>query len=682
MPSLSTRPNALRFILALTAGLGLSACLDAESTTELDLPADAELDLPSDAELDASPGSPMQPESGLLPPPPEFMTCTPGEGIDTGQVTARLPDGPNIPDTCSLGAIGLPKGWTSEPLFKAIQGLSVPDGLEPYCLYSYQGVSPSADAYTRLYHRLDQVPGMAKTAAVDCVALSGMSGLDGDAHIDAGLYQAFRNNIAAIDSLAGAQLDAVGVYVVDQIAEWEFGSSTPHEHGHNMGYIVRDVLCPDADSDYCDAHLHFEAGLIRTSDGAIDPGIGGGHVGSHVDISRAIYRAIMRWRAQAVDPFVDDPERHAVIMGAFGANPTLSVAADRGAAAALREVLDLVACSGGIFVASSGNANDPGCAANDGPLFPAALANEKSPDAGRCAELGVPELGPAFPVSYGDRPLVDAVAMVDAWDRLPALARDKALPDLVTYGTQAWVPNPTGKMRPQTGTSVATAVTAATMALVWAVEPSLSAREVHEVLYETGYATSYQAHYGLAGDIPVRRVSVCSAVAKVCGKDCPSACTGAAAPASDGHRGHYHEAVDTALDAALVNDGGEATLAPPVCLDPPGNVLSEPTPENPACPYCDVDTGIDGVSHALNLDLLEAFKSGPHEVLAGHLLAVDVTGSILGRHELTNAQIAALKAASDPTVTVVHFTQPNLDGGTLVFELANGRTAIGEVIVH
>lgn len=684
----------------LAGGLALMGCEETDSfeggepsLEDAQLEADEALEL---GELDAPAPAPAGTDTTPPPAPADFMTCTPGSGIDTGTVVAihDLPSNPLQPVSCTLAA-GLPPGWSAAPTFPVVAGQTAPWKLQAYCSYDFAGGQPTQLDYDHLYQRLTTVPGLAESAAVDCVSMDGMGGLDGDPEIEEGLYQAFRENVDALDSVQGGSLENVGLYVLDQIQEWEFASTTPHHHGHNMGYIARDLLCPDFLSSYCDDNLHFELALPREHDGQFEPHLGGGYVGSYGDVVSATYRAVMRWQAQYEDPNNQNPERRFVLLAAFGAARELDPNFDRGPYAAMRDVLDLVACQGGLFVGSVGNASDPGCAANDGALYPAVFAGDLTPSAQTCADLGVVPLGVTpnpldvdpYPISYEDRTLVEAVGMVDAWDELPALSRDNATPNLLTYGTQVWVPNPTGNMVPLTGTSVSAAVSAATFTLVWALRPELTAREVRQLVYDAGYDTGLNTEIGkgVQGQ-PAHRVSLCAAVEDACSPlaTCPvTHCASAAAPAADGNREKYQEAVAKTLEGGSVTltPGGAMATATAICLNPDADRMSHPTPENPACPQCDIDVDDGGGSvHSLHIDLLAEYKFGQlHEVQGGHIKTFDVIGAETGQFDLTPDQVNLIINAAPDEVTTVDFDVAAPHSAALIFDLASGRQAIGEV---
>src|SRR5262249_14726297 len=84
------------------------------------------------------------------------------------------------------------------------------------------------------------------------------------------------------------------------------------------------------------------------------------------------------------------------------------------------------------------------------------------------------------------------------------------------YDTYACKENenpPCAPSHPMTGTSVATAITSAAAAGVWALEPRFSANNVMETLYDTGQSLDFRADYCLGPQCQeIHRVSMCGAM--------------------------------------------------------------------------------------------------------------------------------------------------------------------------
>ena len=71
--------------------------------------------------------------------------------------------------------------------------------------------------------------------------------------------------------------------------------------------------------------------------------------------------------------------------------------------------------------------------------------------------------------------------------------------------------------QPLSGTSVATVITSAAAAAVWAYRPDMTAAEVAEIVYAQGRATGRPAEYCLRPPCGAsRQVSICKAVSGAC----------------------------------------------------------------------------------------------------------------------------------------------------------------------
>ncbi|MEM7677675.1 MAG: S8 family serine peptidase [Myxococcota bacterium] len=253
--------------------------------------------------------------------------------------------------------------------------------------------------------------------------------------------------------------------------------------------------------------------LVEGADGAtVRDEENGGFFGSILDLALAIEDAVVAWRQDASDrPLVINmslgwPSIHG---GAYQHVEELP--------APVRAVWDAIAkarCYGAAVVASTGNRTE-GPSAGQGPLYPAGWASKTAPSVDTCHALGVEEVAEGYDESG---PLVFAVGGLEANDADLGLGRQQARPRWVAPAAHAVVADGDEHSALQTGTSVASAVTAAAAAIVWSYRPELSADEVFDVVYEGGADIGRPVELCVGGceAQTARRVSICGAVMQAC----------------------------------------------------------------------------------------------------------------------------------------------------------------------
>jgi hypothetical protein len=463
---------------------------------------------------------------------------------------------------CSLAG-ALPSDWRSRKMFEdaspelAAWTESPPGELGRYCLFEFVGAgAPDRQAYDALR----EGSGAAlESVAPDCRSQASQGEGLNDPKITAALARSFHTSIRRLDAAALAPTTAARAFarvaIVDtlsQAARDDPSIAVAHEHGRIMGEIVGDIACPEGDAKCLGAIRHHMAMPRKASDPA--DWIHGGTFGTMGDAAMAIVAAVGHWRmARLADPQATPRLVINLSLGWVPEPPEVGALA-RGPVRAFEEALMFAACNGALVLAASGNVADPARAHEQPrPLAPAIFEEVTAPDAATCSGRGYAALDPeAFPVFGDPRPLVYAVGGLDERDRPLANARPGSMPPLAAYAANAAVPTSTGYTTPLTGTSVSTAVVAATAALLWSYEPTLTPAELMQRIYDSGYETAWTADFDFGGRRPpVRRVSVCAALEHACSRSandrCPTLDCPSAEPSANGNLDEFFTAVDAAL---------------------------------------------------------------------------------------------------------------------------------------
>jgi hypothetical protein len=304
-------------------------------------------------------------------------------------------------------------------------------------------------------------------------------------------------------------------------------------HGCSMNAFVHDLTCTDPLS--CGAQVGTWLALDRDP---LAPGginlTNGGYLGTQSTLAAQILDAVQDWDyAGRPGPLV--------IHLAVGWEPEYtwrpgSPGTESVGAQAVRLALEYASCEGALVIAAAGNEKG-GPVPVSGPMYPAAWGALPPPD---CADVGTAR----------EAALLYAVDAVGEDGSLITRARDLATPRLVAWGWQAmadiatWAPScgiDGAPVTAMTGSSVATAVTVAAAASVWRVDPTLTAAEVMEIVYEGGATPSgpgpaggWWSAFGPNSPAQVRQVSVCESVNMACaalgwpagcGAECPEPAT-------------------------------------------------------------------------------------------------------------------------------------------------------------
>lgn len=251
-------------------------------------------------------------------------------------------------------------------------------------------------------------------------------------------------------------------------------------HGTTMSLLVRDLSGPAPDGT---AHCGADILQVLALDLRYDEAAGrwvrdadeGGEIGTLTSVAAATWSALRYWRQVAGDTRL-------ILNYSIGWTPT-AASLPCGSLAADAALMSMQAARkrGALLLAAAGNrvaGPDPG----SGPMLPAGF--EVDPTGAACA------LDDAGSLVFG-------VAGVRSDTELLDSTRPQSVPRLVAWG-QLGVGDAghlnlaTGTSAPPfpalAGTSVATAVTSAAAAAYWAGDPSASADEVYEALWERGTA--------------------------------------------------------------------------------------------------------------------------------------------------------------------------------------------------
>ena len=288
------------------------------------------------------------------------------------------------------------------------------------------------------------------------------------------------------------------------------------EHGRAMGVIVRRLTCDNAGGCTTVVPSSLSLRLRYGPFGAlVRDDVDGGYFGSVGDLATSIYEATIKQMPGSIDRFVInlslgwDPTEY----GPSGPPSTLSPRYR-----AVYEALAFARCHGAVIIAAAGNASG-GESPGVGPLYPAAWEAEPAPTPSQCSQLGVPAGPPPAVTSY--TPLLYAVSGVDGADlplmsaraggraRLAAPAAHATLEDSPGSGEYTGV---------YSGTSVASAVTAAAVGAAWAYVPTMAGPDVMAMIRGVGVDQGVAADLclGAGGCGNQRRISVCRAVAAAC----------------------------------------------------------------------------------------------------------------------------------------------------------------------
>ena len=449
--------------------------------------------------------------------------------------------------------------WTVTPLFSApaFPGATVPLGLEKYCLVEADPV---------LY-----VPGMPLPVPEGKTA--GLLDLEKDAPIFAAESQLSQIAFPSMRStfLAGAGYlpspdatipgtpDArVDVVVLDTTPD-DGGAALRSPHGISLYGMVDELMCGTQTSCQRRTRMELAMGRYYASDtdanfdfdfpyaSHIDP-VRGGNFGTQGELAVATLNAIARFES-SLNSNQDDGADRLVLNMSLGWDPNYfgdfplsssSTAAQiavlnndttsAGVAAPVRAVhamLTYANCAGAVSVASTGNRIPGFC--DGGPLFPAAFNQFPRLDENECKLAGLTAtfLDPSFPAhGAAPSPMVYGVGGTNWSGQTGAFQRPDATPELNALGFKgaAYTDNASSHSGILTGTSVSSAVAAASIATAWSYHGAIPGGELVEkitgllspIAVPTGTGlpvTDYALTTGPGGPpILARNIELCGAV--------------------------------------------------------------------------------------------------------------------------------------------------------------------------
>lgn len=411
---------------------------------------------------------------------------------------------------CPLQTGPAPGGlWTVAKLLPGAPGV-----LGTYC--SYDWVSAGGPPYVAV---------LPLPFSADCNVVSPMASA-AELSVAATFESAFLQQVGALQVLPKAGLPTpTKVAVVDSAVR----SGPPHAtagrvyHGKTMQQIIERLACPDPtdSAQVCAASLYSTLALKLDDSGGpiVRNDINGGYFGSQGDLASAIYDAVADMQAGS------GGDRMIINLSVAWEPNYGGVGAIGGFSEPVRAVHDALryaACEGALVFAASGN-HPGGPVTPSGPMLPAQWETLGAPTFGDC----VADFGTFGPPGSGStyRPLLYGVGGVDGVDELLMKSRPSSRPVLVAPSehvtlTDRWAaPDATGLAPPTrfyTGTSIGPAVASGAAAMVWTLQPSMSAHDVAKVLFDSAVFLAETSDFQFGAPQLSRRISVCEATKMAC----------------------------------------------------------------------------------------------------------------------------------------------------------------------
>lgn len=408
-------------------------------------------------------------------------------------------------------------GWNRVKLFRDSlwlgENYSPPEELGAFCRYEWKG---GAKVTTKDVNRLrNKVP----NAEPDCLAVFGEGDELSDVTVKL-LEPAYHDAIRWADASA-LELPGAGdayrsptqMYVVDTSSYYNVNMNS--EHGVAMKRLAEDIACP-AGANGCAIAIDSALGMPRLVDRSRDE-IQGGFYGTTADAAAGLVEAGERW-FQANASLPTSQRSRLVVNLSLGFDGTFFNANDPNAMGppveAVRVALEVLSCRDVLVVAAAGNQWPDVC--SEGALAPAMWEEWPGPDAIRCAELGI---SPAAHMAVS-RPLVNAAGGLSFGDRAMPGSRIDGRPRMGVAADHVVLTNPLTPI--YTGTSISAAVMSATAALVFSYNPTLTAKQVADLIYDSGRDTLDNADFEFGTKTSkIRALDVCAAIEKTCdGRAC------------------------------------------------------------------------------------------------------------------------------------------------------------------
>ncbi len=391
-------------------------------------------------------------------------------------------------------------GWSARRLFTTF----IPE-VAGLCVYEWStpGAAPPISKITELFNNSG-----ATQLTEDVPVLSPMSppALSGP---ELAFYNGLRTSLR--DHVGTAVLlpwwptvpRAARIVVVDTTPDAAHASIPDGEsrHGDTLARLIEDIVCGPAGPDRsCAAEVTTALAMPLLPDGTLGPN--GGHMGSLVDLARALERAVLKWEGDRLaHPRTTPPNLILNLSLGWEHNPFIADCyQDPNAALAppargVLSILQYAATKGALIFAAAGN-DAGGSSRRSGLTCPGAYQVRSRP--------GVPSA-----------PLLYAVAGLDYSDKPLETARPSSQTTIsaIGLGGISWLPTSTV---PQalTGSSVSTAVATAVAAVTWAFRPTWTAPQIAHAVHLGGVDLGRPADHCASGlsSCRVRRANVCGAL--------------------------------------------------------------------------------------------------------------------------------------------------------------------------
>lgn len=567
------------------------------------------------------------------------------DGIDADCVDVEAPIitriNPALTSCEFVGFVNFESKWSPASLFDEgspmLEGLAGPlpanSPLREFCRYDYIGdgvdlYDDYADFMTYLKGANPPAGVDGDSAAVDCPVIGPMTdqGLDTAAGRTA-LHEAFMANLnmVATDKFENVTRHDTRLVLLDTVAE---GYTPYNEHGLQLEQLIANIACPDDTATCMDWIEHVLVTPRVPEDSYAFTNWRGGNVGYMHEFSMGLAFALLDW-AETNLPLPQQDRQRLVVSAAVGADPNHPIASDPAYAPAQSAIVALQAayCMGAVVYAAAGNTRDNSCAnAETQMLAPASYETFVVPTTGQCVSWGYIADDAAHTFLPGS-PLIHAVGGLNGHDEPIANHRRDAHPRLHATASDAISEDGTVAI---TGTSVATAAAAGTHLLMWSLEPEQTGSEVAAHLYTTGYSIGENADDGMYVGQPIRRLSICHALADELNLSCA-----ALPPDPNGNLDDYATATEDAIDVAdlaelLIGPGaGPKGYEPDCSAGPQFEVFIKPQPERPACASCSgtLNGGGGGSnSHMLNMSIANQAWTIDLDVTNAYLHTYDAAG--------------------------------------------------------
>ncbi len=364
------------------------------------------------------------------------------------------------------------------------------------------------------------------------------------------------------------------------------------DHGGAMAYLIRDLACQsntagDADC-YAATRSYLALDLEMMPDGSIaSRPILGGFFGYQAGLARSIFKAVDHWRkaGSANGLIINLP------LGWDVEYNTTASGDPRDSARAVREAIEYARCEGALVIVAVGN-KATGTAPASGPTAPAIWEEELT----SC---------PTGTSTY--EPLVYAVGGVDGNHSFIANTREGGRARLAGPAMQVAVAKLDGSggfdrwLATGSGSSFGAAGVSAIAAILWRIDPTKTAAEIMDTIYEMGHPLESDAEVCLGGGTcdQTAVASLCASVdaafdAVCASSSAPAECAGV--PSSFGCRltgetvgNPIWTAAETAnIDAQMQHTIDASSLATPyshsACLAPvmtlKGQSVASPCPQD------------------------------------------------------------------------------------------------------